>query len=104
MSRLQCLTFLLIFCVEELLIDFCELMGAHSGENMVAIVWSTLELYGIENSSAWKSSPKTGKRPRLDWTKTAEDWKFPGPSKTATAVRSSVSNNSGNFKTDKRPV
>jgi hypothetical protein len=40
--------------------------------------------------SAWKSSPKTGKRPRLDWTKTAEDRKFPGPSKTATAVQSSV--------------
>jgi hypothetical protein len=57
-----------------------------------------------EKLSAWKSSPKTGKRPRLDWTKTAEDRKFPGPSKTATAVRSSVSNNSGNFKTDKRPV
>ena len=26
--------FLLIFHVEELLIDFCELIGAHSGENM----------------------------------------------------------------------
>jgi len=41
--------FLLIFCVEELLIDFHEFMGAHSGENMAAVVWSTLELYGIEN-------------------------------------------------------
>ena len=39
----------LIFHVEELLIDFYELMGAHSGENMAAVVWSTLELYGIEN-------------------------------------------------------
>jgi hypothetical protein len=39
--------------------------------------------------SAWKSSPKTGKRPRLDWTKTAKDQKFPGPSKTATVVQSS---------------
>jgi len=47
---------------------------------------------------------KTGKRPRLDWTKTAKDWKFPGPSKTTTAVRSSVSNDFGNFKTDKRLV
>jgi len=55
-------------------------------------------------TSAWKSSPKTGKRPRLDWTKTAEDQKFPGPSKTATVVQSSVSNDSGNFKADKRPV
>jgi len=41
--------FSLIFCVEELLIDFRELMGAHSGENVAAVVWSTLELYGIEN-------------------------------------------------------
>ncbi|EDR09716.1 uncharacterized protein LACBIDRAFT_319114 [Laccaria bicolor S238N-H82] len=24
--------------------------------------------------SAWKSSPKTAKRPQLDWTKTAKDW------------------------------
>jgi len=54
--------------------------------------------------SAWKSSPKTGKRLRLDWTKTAEDRKFPGPSKTATTVRSLVSNDSRNFKTNKRPV
>jgi hypothetical protein len=50
MSRLQFLNyFSLIFRVEELLIDFHELMGAHSGENMAAVVWSTLELYGIEN-------------------------------------------------------
>ena len=50
MSHLQILNyFLLIFRVEELLIDFRELMGAHSGENMAAVVWSTLELYGIEN-------------------------------------------------------
>jgi len=50
MSHLQgLLFFLLIFCVEELLIDFHELMEAHSGKNMAAIVWSTLELYGIEN-------------------------------------------------------
>jgi hypothetical protein len=25
-------------------------------------------------NSAWKSSPKTEKRPQLDWTKTAKDW------------------------------
>ena len=64
-------------------------------------------LWVISGCSAWKSSPKTGKRLRLDWTKTAEDWtktaedwKFPGLSKTATAVRSSVSNDFGNFKTN----
>jgi hypothetical protein len=64
----------------------------------------TLVKSRVLKRSAWKSSPKTGKRPRLDWTKTAEDRKFPGPSKTATAVRSSVSNDFGNLKTDKRPV
>jgi len=43
MNRPQFLNyFLLIFRVEEL-------MGAHSGENMAAVVWLTLELYGIEN-------------------------------------------------------
>jgi len=41
--------------------------------------------------SAWKSSLKTAKKPRPNRTQTAQDWKFPGPSKTATAVRSSVS-------------
>jgi len=41
--------------------------------------------------SAWKSSLKTAKKPRLNRTQTAQDRKFPGPSKTATAVRSSVS-------------
>jgi hypothetical protein len=35
--------------LEELLIDFRELIGEHSGENMAAIVWSTLELYKIQN-------------------------------------------------------
>ena len=50
MNRTQFLNYVsLIFHVEELLIDFRELMGAHSGENMAAVVWSTLELYGIEN-------------------------------------------------------
>jgi len=52
-------------------------------------------------TSAWKSSPKTGKRPRLDWTKTAQDWKFPGPLKTATVVWSSVSHDFRNLKTVK---
>jgi hypothetical protein len=34
---------------EELLIDFRELIGEHSGENMAAVVWSTLELYDIQD-------------------------------------------------------
>ena len=32
---------------EEQLIDFRELIGQHSGENMAAAVWSTLETYDI---------------------------------------------------------
>ncbi|KAF5345060.1 hypothetical protein D9758_010453 [Tetrapyrgos nigripes] len=33
--------------LEELLIDFRELLGEHSGENMADAVWKTLELYGL---------------------------------------------------------
>ena len=33
---------------EELLIDFWELLGKHSGENMAEAVWETLVIYGIE--------------------------------------------------------
>ncbi|KAJ7190813.1 hypothetical protein GGX14DRAFT_306071, partial [Mycena pura] len=33
--------------LEELLLDFRELMGEHSGANMAEIVWETLELYGL---------------------------------------------------------
>jgi len=39
----------LILSLEELLIDFQELLGEHLGENMAAVVWSTLEKYGIQN-------------------------------------------------------
>lgn len=35
--------------LEELLIDFRELIGQHSGENMAAVVWSTLETYDIQD-------------------------------------------------------
>ncbi|KAJ6609423.1 hypothetical protein B0H10DRAFT_1628385, partial [Mycena sp. CBHHK59/15] len=34
---------------EELLIDFRELVGEHSGENMAEEVWSCLELYGLDD-------------------------------------------------------
>jgi hypothetical protein len=30
-----------------MLIDFRELVGEHSGENMAEAVWQTLELYGL---------------------------------------------------------
>lgn len=35
--------------LEELLIDFRELIGQHSGENMASVVWSTLETYNIQD-------------------------------------------------------
>jgi hypothetical protein len=34
--------------VDELLIDFQELIGAHTGENMAEVVWDTLDLYGLK--------------------------------------------------------
>jgi len=33
--------------IEEMLLDFQELIGEHSGENMADVVWSTLEEYGL---------------------------------------------------------
>jgi hypothetical protein len=36
------------YFIEELLIDFRELVGEHSGENMAEAVWETLKRYGIE--------------------------------------------------------
>lgn len=36
------------FIIEELLIDFQELLGEHSGENMAEAVWETLLMYRIE--------------------------------------------------------
>ncbi|CAA7257320.1 unnamed protein product [Cyclocybe aegerita] len=34
--------------LEELLINFKEIIREHSGENMVSMVWETLELYGLK--------------------------------------------------------
>ena len=51
-GKLSILVFIsiqLILSSEELLIDFQELRGEHSGKNMAAVVWSTLEEYGIQN-------------------------------------------------------
>lgn len=47
----------LSFCVpnlnfastEELLIDFHEIIGEHSGMNLAEVVWNTLELYGLKD-------------------------------------------------------
>src|SRR5882757_7506772 len=35
-------------CTEELLIDFHELIGEHSGENMAQAVFETLNLFGLK--------------------------------------------------------
>jgi hypothetical protein len=37
----------LINLTEECLIDFRELLGAHSGENMADAVWETVEKFGL---------------------------------------------------------
>ncbi|KAF8202773.1 hypothetical protein K438DRAFT_584131 [Mycena galopus ATCC 62051] len=34
--------------LEDLLIDFRELVGEHSGENMADSIWKTVEFYGLE--------------------------------------------------------
>ena len=36
-----------MFYLEELLIDFKELIGEHSSENMADVVWDVLKLYRI---------------------------------------------------------
>ena len=40
---------------EELLIDFRELIGEHSGENMAEAIWETLELYGLIGRASFLS-------------------------------------------------
>jgi hypothetical protein len=45
-SSLNSITHLHI-TTEELLIDFQDLIGEHSGENMAEAVWATMELYGL---------------------------------------------------------
>ncbi len=41
------INYMLIIMKEELLIDFHELIGKHTGENMAEVVWETLTLYGL---------------------------------------------------------
>ena len=43
---------------EELLIDFQELIGEHSGENMAEAIWATLELYGLVRRASFQSLPQ----------------------------------------------
>ena len=43
---------MLIFLSEELLINFKELIGEHSGENIADIIWGVLNLYRITDKVA----------------------------------------------------
>jgi hypothetical protein len=43
---------------KELLIDFQELTGEHSGENMAEAVWVTLELYGLIGKASFPPPAK----------------------------------------------
>jgi hypothetical protein len=52
------------FTAEESLIDFRELMGEHSGENMAAAVWETLEKFGLIGRVS-APSPETNSRLKL---------------------------------------
>ncbi|KAF8999454.1 hypothetical protein BDQ17DRAFT_1172371, partial [Cyathus striatus] len=36
---------------EELLIDFQEMLGKHTGKNMASVIWKTLQIYGLDSSS-----------------------------------------------------
>jgi len=38
----------IVIFIEELLIDFCELVGKHLGKNLADAVWQTKELYGLQ--------------------------------------------------------
>lgn len=52
LGKFICPLFCLILILtptEELLIDFKELLGTHSGENMAEAVWDTLTTYGIKD-------------------------------------------------------
>ena len=56
--------------VEELLIDFRELIGEHSGENMAEAVYNTLELYGLKEkvSKPTICHNSSYNSPNLDYT------------------------------------
>ena len=46
---------IIMLLLEELLIDFRELQGEHSGENMAEAVWETLKQYDLIR---WVSLPE----------------------------------------------
>ncbi len=40
--------------VEELLIDFREPVGQHTGENMASAIWETISSYGLASKVSWR--------------------------------------------------
>jgi hypothetical protein len=42
-------TCFLLPATEELLVDFKEIHGEHSGENLAKLVWETMQMYGLED-------------------------------------------------------
>jgi hypothetical protein len=49
----------IITTVEELLIDFRELIGEHSGENLADAVYETLQLYNLKDKVRTSTSSPT---------------------------------------------
>lgn len=43
-----CVLILMLPFIEEILIDFCELISDHLGENLATAVWDILDLYGLK--------------------------------------------------------
>jgi len=54
-------SFLLVpnLIIEELLIDFRELIGEHSGENLAEAVYETLQLYELKDKVSSCTGPLT---------------------------------------------
>ena len=41
------------FNLEEFLIDFCDLIGEHSGTNLAHTVYETLSFFGVKGCVSW---------------------------------------------------
>ena len=46
-----------LIALEELLIDFRELVGNHSGENLAHAVYNTLNIYGLKDHVSFHLIP-----------------------------------------------
>jgi hypothetical protein len=43
-----------------MLLDFRELTGEHSGENMCNVIWGTLEMYGLKDKVLERIMKRSG--------------------------------------------